>query len=845
MAQLKPLLSLYVAILILLTPIPAQAQWPPFNFYLTPTYADGKITYTIWLSNLVDWPLEDVAIKIRPPEGTRFVSAASLRQDTTFNFDGQEVTFFTSVAHRSIGDISFKVEVVDPQPTVFTTHAWISWKGEQPGTYLSEDEPIDISRQPLNWQRPAPPLLRLTVGATIADDIITYTLFPENTGRLRMWDVKISIPIPSGAQLLSANAPPPYVTNFNDTEVSFSIIELEKKPAVEPLTLKISTAGMTNPLVITQAWANWKNSGPEVGQAIPPAEQYATGQIMVQPHTRQQVLADFIGDVPFANYDLQSVALQDDGANLKINFYPAGDLGPVGGPLDFLFYIDNDCLTETGYQRYNRGAEYQVRYDHRNGRATLVTWDATQADWLWDQLTDLNWSISDKAVSIWMPLAFIESQNEFCWTAISRDISGIFSPSPPVDVVPSGQDLRLTRYQLLKSPPANAVNLSSASPFTITTTSQPVTATAALTSTLPAEYIIPPGAIWHYVKGYGPASANLAAWPQVGFTETGWLTGTTPMGYGESNLATTLTDMKDNYLTILMRYTFNLPDPAEVSDLFLDVAYDDGFIAYLNGIEVARRNLGLPDIPTAYNQPATLSHEATNTETINLSSVIAYLEPGPNVLAIQAHNRQLSSVDFVINPALRRQKVEPADPNDAPLPSQPLPQAFINLGDSWQYLPGRQEPLFTWKTVDFDDSDWLSGPTGLGYVNRNPGQVTLATNLFEQNNPLPASVFMRRIFTVNQPDQLTQLALEVDYEGGFVAYLNGVEVARRGLGPSGQPIFYNTWAAPHPAGISEVIDLSRHIASLVTGQNVLAIRIHSALDKDGPTLYMAPKLTWK
>ena len=65
-----------------------------------------------------------------------------------------------------------------------------------------------------------------------------------------------------------------------------------------------------------------------------------------------------------------------------------------------------------------------------------------------------------------------------------------------------------------------------------------------------------------------------------------------------------------------------------------DVEFDDGFIAYLNGVEVAREDM--PDGPVDRNTEAS-SHEAGTPVTISLGPVGDFLTSGTNVLAIEGH----------------------------------------------------------------------------------------------------------------------------------------------------------------------------------------------------------------
>lgn len=80
--------------------------------------------------------------------------------------------------------------------------------------------------------------------------------------------------------------------------------------------------------------------------------------------------------------------------------------------------------------------------------------------------------------------------------------------------------------------------------------------------------------------------------------------------------------------------------------LLLEVKYDDGFVAYLNGNEVARVNYtGMPQ----WNSSASSGHEGNTFETFNISPFINNLNAGENFLAIQGMNTSITSTDFIIN----------------------------------------------------------------------------------------------------------------------------------------------------------------------------------------------------
>ncbi len=168
---------------------------------------------------------------------------------------------------------------------------------------------------------------------------------------------------------------------------------------------------------------------------------------------------------------------------------------------------------------------------------------------------------------------------------------------------------------------------------------------------------IAPGDLWAYFKG---TQAPPAAWRELSFNDSGWLRGATGIGYGDDDDATELTDMEQTatnpgYLTVFLRKTFEVSVPIDFDSLILRVDFDDGFVAYLNGTEVARTNVAGAN--PAHNAAASGSHEAGSPVDFNLSAHRSLLRPGQNILAVQLHNASLTSSDASINPSLIGRKV--------------------------------------------------------------------------------------------------------------------------------------------------------------------------------------------
>jgi hypothetical protein len=115
---------------------------------------------------------------------------------------------------------------------------------------------------------------------------------------------------------------------------------------------------------------------------------------------------------------------------------------------------------------------------------------------------------------------------------------------------------------------------------------------------------------------------------------------------------------------------------------------------------------------------------------------------------------------------------------------------IIDVGQPWKYFLPKSEPTSTWKSYSFAETGWLTGPTGIGFGDNDDNTVIPTGTI---------SVFMRKKFTVSNLNELKSLWFHMDYDDGFVAYINGTEICRAGLGTPGSPVAYNQSASSHEA----------------------------------------------
>jgi len=224
--------------------------------------------------------------------------------------------------------------------------------------------------------------------------------------------------------------------------------------------------------------------------------------------------------------------------------------------------------------------------------------------------------------------------------------------------------------------------------------------------------LVEAGRMWHYLAGAGAPSEPAEAWTEVEFDDSAWPVGPAGFGFGDNDDATVLADMQDRYVTLYIRTMFSVSTPVGDGALELEIDYDDGFIAYLNGREVARRNM--PEGPATFATTAS-SHEAGTPETIALGPAADLLVEGVNVLAIEGHNTSAGSSDFSLSPSLR------------------MPSETLRAGDAWIVteqivtVSGRTDAadaavvIIDGFGIDFDPADgtWTCGlwlPAGLREV---------------------------------------------------------------------------------------------------------------------------------
>ena len=174
-------------------------------------------------------------------------------------------------------------------------------------------------------------------------------------------------------------------------------------------------------------------------------------------------------------------------------------------------------------------------------------------------------------------------------------------------------------------------------------------------------------------------------------------------------------------------------------------------------------------------------------------------------------------------------------------------EVLIELGSPTRYLANLADPgiELDWVAPDFDDGNWNDGRLGVGYEDGPWGGVSALVR--SELAVGTASAYTRTSFTIDDPTLVQSLYLGVDFDDGYVAWINGTEVARSSGMPAGPPRWdarpesheSSNGANPYYPRLLELG--ARAIPLLRAGRNVLAIGVwnHGRTSDD---LVVVPKL---
>ena len=165
------------------------------------------------------------------------------------------------------------------------------------------------------------------------------------------------------------------------------------------------------------------------------------------------------------------------------------------------------------------------------------------------------------------------------------------------------------------------------------------------------EFVVVDDSQWHYLV---PTASLGNSWTEIGYNDSNWSTGIGGFGYGDGDDGTTV----QNANSVFIRQEFVVDDAEDIGFMAFSIDYDDGYIAYINGVEISRSttmsassgafndfaDANSESVLYAGGQPDVMHWEADQIESL--------LVNGANVLAVQVHNVSNTSSDMTARPFL-------------------------------------------------------------------------------------------------------------------------------------------------------------------------------------------------
>ena len=95
---------------------------------------------------------------------------------------------------------------------------------------------------------------------------------------------------------------------------------------------------------------------------------------------------------------------------------------------------------------------------------------------------------------------------------------------------------------------------------------------------------------WRFLRGTNEASLpDTTVWRGTNFNDAAFADAPAPFWYGDVRAGgTQLPDMQNNYTCLFLRRSFVVTNAAEIGALKMDYFIDDGFVMWINGVEVYR-----------------------------------------------------------------------------------------------------------------------------------------------------------------------------------------------------------------------------------------------------------------
>lgn len=148
---------------------------------------------------------------------------------------------------------------------------------------------------------------------------------------------------------------------------------------------------------------------------------------------------------------------------------------------------------------------------------------------------------------------------------------------------------------------------------------------------------------------------------------------------------------------------------------------------------------------------------------------------------------------------------------------------LVPAGSVWKYLDDGTDQGIAWRSIDYEDDGWLSGPAQLGY---GDGDEATTVEFGSDEDDKYITTYFRHVFELTDTNGLTNLIVRLLRDDGGIVFLNGVEIFRHNM-PTGA-VNYLTPASSTVSGSGSTTFFTTNANArlLGVGRNMLAVEIH-------------------
>ena len=144
---------------------------------------------------------------------------------------------------------------------------------------------------------------------------------------------------------------------------------------------------------------------------------------------------------------------------------------------------------------------------------------------------------------------------------------------------------------------------------------------------------------------------------------------------------------------------------------------------------------------------------------------------------------------------------------------------FFDQGALWTYLDDGSDQGTDWQQLIFDDSQWAVGEAQLGFGEGD--EATVLTSGY-------ITYYFRKVVTVPDTSLLENVYFSIVHDDGAVVYVNGIEVIRSALMPSGTITYLTGTTTYIPNDVeNDFWPYQVDKSYFQNGENIIAIEVHN------------------